>query len=284
MNYQHLFYFRTVAVLGGITPAAQQLRLTPPTLSGQVRTLEEAFGVSLFERTARGMVLTDAGRIALRYANQIFSLGAELEKAVQTQRGQRVRVGVETSIVAATARPLLARLAGSATRVVCTFGSHHELITALKALELDLVLTTAPSPEALAADVVSELVAETEVAFFASVEMAAALRTDFPRSLDGASFIAMPRSALRESLERWLASVGARLAMNIEIGDASVAAALAADGVGIIAAPLSASVELRKRYDLASIGVAEGVVAQIHAVGSQNAIDELAHAVKSECA
>ncbi|MBX3207335.1 MAG: LysR family transcriptional regulator [Labilithrix sp.] len=284
MNYQHLLYFRTVAVLGGVTAAAQRLRLTPPTLSAQIRTLEEAMGVPLFDRSARGMTLTDSGRVALRYADRIFALGAELEQALRGNSTRVVRVGVESSIVAATVRPLISRLAGSndGERVVCTFGSHEELLASLRALDLDLVLTRAPVSESTGADIGSRLVVETEVAFFADVETAEALRPGFPASLQGASFVAPPKTALRESIERWLARVGVRLATNIELGDASLAAALAADRVGIIAAPLSAEVELQKRYDLAIIGVADGVRSQIHAVGSTQTLEDLLPALLAE--
>ncbi|MDF2692121.1 MAG: Transcriptional regulator, LysR family protein [Labilithrix sp.] len=282
MNYQHLFYFRTVAVLGGITAAAQQLRLTPPTLSAQIRTLEESVGVQLFDRSARGMSLTDAGRVALRYADRIFALGAELEHVLRGDQAERVvRVGVEASIMTATVRPLLSRLAaGSAEvaseRLVCSFGPHEQLFTALRALDLDVVLTGAPLSDPTVPELASRLVLETEVAFFADTATADALRAGFPSSLDGASFIAPPKaSSLRESLERWLGRMGVALVTNVELGDASLASALAADGVGIIAAPLSAGVELTKRYGLALVGVADGVRAQLYAVGMTEKLDDV---------
>ncbi|HVH45460.1 MAG TPA: LysR family transcriptional regulator [Labilithrix sp.] len=277
MNYQHLLYFRTVAALGGITPAAQRLRLTPPTLSAQIRSLEDAFGVPLFERSARGMSLTDEGKIAASYAERIFTLGAELERTLRVGPARVVRLGVEASIVASTVRPLIGRLAGSASgdRVVCTFGSHDALVQALKALELDVVLTRAPLSEDTVPDLVSRLVLETAVGFFANAEITKALRSRFPASLQDVSFIAPPRSSLSTSIERWLARAGVRLATNIELGDASIAAALAADGVGIVAAPLSAEVELSKRYELELIGVADGVRAHIYAVGSIQKLDPL---------
>mgnify|MGYP002403079071 CR=1 FL=1 len=276
MNYQHLLYFRTVAVLGSVTAAAQRLRLTPPTLSAQIRTLEDSLGVSLFDRSARGMLLTDAGQLALRYADRIFSLGAELEQALRGSRDRVVRVGVETSMVAASVRPLLARLAGTTggSRVVCTFGAHDELIASLRALGLDLVLTRAP-PADDAPGLESRLVMETEVAFFGNATAATALRASFPGSLAGASWVAPPKTPLRESIERWLARVGVTLAANIELADASLAAALAADGVGIVTAPLSAQTELAKRYDLEVIGIAGDVRARIHAVGAREALDGL---------
>ncbi len=284
MNYQHLFYFRTVAVLGGITAAAQRLRLTPPTLSAQIRTLEEAMGVLLFDRSARGMKLTEAGQFALRYAERIFALGAELEQGLRGERERVVRVGVESSFVAATVRPLLARLAGATDgeRVVCSFGSHDELLASLRGHDLDVVLTRTPTSESTNTDIGSRLVVETEVAFFANVATAERLRPGFPESLHGASFIAPPRSSLRESLERCLARAGVQLATNIELGDMSLAAALAADGIGIVAAPLSAEVELRKRYDLAMIGIADGVRAQVYAVGSARTLEDLLPALLAE--
>lgn len=271
MNYQHLLYFRTVAIAGGISAAAQRLRLTPPTLSAQIRTLEESFGVPLFERTARGMSLTDHGRIALRYADRIFALGAELEAAIREGSTRRTRVGVETSIVASTVRPLLAKLAGASDveRVVCTFGAHDELMTALKALELDVVFTTTPVDDS--DGVVARRIAETEVAFFANEAMTAKLKPGFPASLQGAAFVAPAQTALREAVERRLAQSGIRLVPTVEIADASLAAALAADGVGIVVAPLSAATELARRYDLALVGIAEGVRARIHAATPRDA-------------
>jgi LysR family transcriptional regulator, transcriptional activator of nhaA len=285
VNYQHLYYFRTVAALGGITAAAQQLRLTPPTLSTQIRTLEESVGAQLFDRSARGMTLTDAGRVALRYADRIFALGAELEHVLRGDRARVIRVGVESSIVTATVRPLLSRLAGSAEseRLVCTFGAHDHLFTSLRALELDVVLTGAPLADPAVPDLDSRLVLETEVAFFASASVADKLRPGFPASLNGASFIAPPKaSSLRESIERWLGRVGVALETNVELGDASLASALAADGVGIVAAPRVAEIELTKRYGLAVVGVAEGVRAQLYAVGSTRTLDELLPALLDE--
>jgi LysR family transcriptional activator of nhaA len=275
LNYQHLFYFKTVAAVGGITAAAERLRLTPPTLSAQIRALEDALGVTLFERTARGMTLTEHGQIALRYADRIFALGSELEEALRPDRTRIVRVGVESSIVAATVRPLLARLAraNENERVVCTFGTHAALLGSLGARDLDIVLTEA---HVTASNVVSKLVAETEVAFFANIATAEALRPGFPGSLHGKSFVAPPKNAsFREAIEGWLAGVGVRLSVNIEIEDASLAAALATDGVGLVAAPLSAELELRKRYDLALVGVLSDVHAKLYAVGAASTLDRL---------
>lgn len=282
MNYQHLLYFRAVAVAGGITSAARRLRLTPPTLSAQVRVLEEALGTTLFERNARGMTLTDSGHVVLRYADRIFALGDEMKQALHERTSQALRVGVELSSFPATVRPLLVALAGGETgerseRVVCSFGTHDELLSGLKSLDLDVVLASVGL--AHAPDLASRLVSETAVAFFGNNAAVMALRQGFPQSLQGASFVAPPRSLLRNAVERWLEQKNVRLSPNVELGDASLAASLAADGVGLIVAPVSAGAELHKRYELSMLGVVDGVCACIHATALSVRLEHLVPAL-----
>src|SRR3989344_2207258 len=83
LNYHHLYYFRTIAQEGGIARAAAKLRLGQPTLSSQLKRLEDAIGRPLFERRNRQMVLTETGRAALDYANEIFQLGEEMIEVLQ---------------------------------------------------------------------------------------------------------------------------------------------------------------------------------------------------------
>ncbi len=97
INYKQLHHFWTVARAGGIVRAAERSGLAPQTLSGQIATLESALGVSLFKRQGRGLALTDTGRVALDYAEEIFRLGDELEEAIRSRASGRTapfRVGV----------------------------------------------------------------------------------------------------------------------------------------------------------------------------------------------
>ncbi|HEX9189669.1 MAG TPA: LysR family transcriptional regulator, partial [Vicinamibacteria bacterium] len=97
LNYHHLLYFWAVAREGGVTRASEHLRLAQPTISGQLKALEEALGEKLFERTGRRLVLTDVGRVVFRYADEIFSLGRELQDTLKdrpTGRPVRFNVGV----------------------------------------------------------------------------------------------------------------------------------------------------------------------------------------------
>src|SRR5512144_1595762 len=93
LNYHHLFYFWTMARAGSIARASEELRLSQPTISNQLKTLEASLGVKLLERQGRRLVLTDVGRTALRYADEIFRTGRELQLAVKGQApGDRLRL------------------------------------------------------------------------------------------------------------------------------------------------------------------------------------------------
>ena len=97
INCKHLHYFWAVAREGGVARASERLHLTPQTISGQLSLLEEYLGVDLFSRVGRNLELSDTGRMVLSYADEIFSLGGELEEVIHQLpegRPQLFRVGV----------------------------------------------------------------------------------------------------------------------------------------------------------------------------------------------
>ena len=110
LNYHHLFYFWTVCQEGSISKAAERLRLAQPTISGQIKTLEEALGESLFRREGRGLALTDVGAVALRYAEDIFAMGKEMQDVIKsrpTGRPIRFAVGIAGTVPKLLARQLI---------------------------------------------------------------------------------------------------------------------------------------------------------------------------------
>jgi LysR family transcriptional activator of nhaA len=86
MNFKHLYYFWVTARIGGENRAGQHLHVTPQTLSVQIKLLQERLGCQLLERNGRNVRLTDAGRIAAGYAEQIFTLGQQMEEALRASR------------------------------------------------------------------------------------------------------------------------------------------------------------------------------------------------------
>src|SRR6185436_10193881 len=117
LNHHHLFHFWTVVREGGVTRASEKLNVSQPTISGQIRELEEALGEKLLARSGRNVVLTDIGRTVYRYADEILGLGRELMAAV---KGRPVRPG---------------RLAVGVTNVVPKLVAYQMLEPALRLLE-----------------------------------------------------------------------------------------------------------------------------------------------------
>src|SRR5512143_1499920 len=95
LNYHHLLYFWTVAREGSIARATQRLHLTQPTISGQIKQLEDSLGERLFVRQGRRLVLTDTGQVVYRYAEEIFGLGQELQDVLAGRpTGRPIRLQV----------------------------------------------------------------------------------------------------------------------------------------------------------------------------------------------
>ena len=149
MNLHHLRLFRAVAAEGSLTGAARRLNLSQSALSTQIKSLEASLGHDLFERRGRGLVLTEAGRIALDHADAIFRTAEDLAAVMkETGRARRaVRVGalatLSRNFQIAFLRPLVGR---RDVEVVLRSGSQAELLRELDALALDVVLTNLAPP------------------------------------------------------------------------------------------------------------------------------------------
>lgn len=148
LNYHHLKYFRAVALEGSLTRAAERLHVSQSALSIQLKQLEARFGHALFERRGRGLVLTEAGHIALEHAEAIFRTGDELVALLKSgHHGRRevLRIGAVSTLSRnfqqELVRPLLSR---PELELVLRSGSLGELLAMLDAHALDLILSNLP--------------------------------------------------------------------------------------------------------------------------------------------
>src|SRR5262245_43889953 len=238
LNYHHLLYFWLVAREGGLAPAGKILRLAHPTLSGQIRALEESLGEKLFERAGRRLVLTDVGRVAYRYADEIFNLGMELQDVVRgrpTGRPLRLDVGiadvVPKLVVAAMVEPAL-HLA-SPVRLVCHEDNQDRLLARLSLHELDVILADAPVPAGAPVRAYNHLLGECGVTWFAA-RRHAGRRRGFPGSLDGAPVVLpLEGTTLRRSLGQWFDGVGVRPHIVAELEDSALLMRFGAEGLGL---------------------------------------------------
>jgi len=272
LNYQHLLYFWVVAREGGLVPAGKVLHLSHPTLSAQIRALEDRLGEKLFSRTGRKLVLTDTGRVAFRYADEIFGLGNELVEAVQgraTGTAARLTVGVVDVLPKVVVRRLLEPALGlpQPVRLVCREGSFDRLLADLSRHALDLVLADSPVPSGSAVKAYNHLLGECGVSLFATAALARAHGADFPRSLDGAPFLLPAESlSLRRSLNLWFARHGIRPHVVAEFEDSALLKAFGANGLGVFPAPAAVVLEVASAYGAEHLGRVDGVVERFYAI------------------
>jgi len=272
LNYHHLLYFWTVVKHGGVSAAAKKLRVAQPTVSGQLRALEQSLGGKLLERRGRGIVPTELGALVFRYADEMFAIGAELSDALRgrpTARPQRLAVGIADNMPKLVAwRILEPALRGPApVQLVCAEDKPERLLADLAAHEHDLVLADAPANALSPVRAFSHLLGESSVSIFAASKEAARLRPGFPRSLDGARlFVPVESAALRRSLTHWLDAEGLRPQIAAEFQDSALLAEFGRTGDGAFPAPTVVEDELRRRYGVVTVGRLAGVEERFYAI------------------
>ena len=279
LNYHHLLYFWVVAKEGSIVAAGKELRLAHPTISGQIHRLEETLGEKLFARRGRSLVLTEAGRLAFRYADEIFSLGREFVDVLKGRgsgRPLRLVVGVADVLPPSLVRQFLepAFRLGQAVHVVCRADkSVDEFIAELALHKVDVVIADGPIGSATPVRAFSHLLGECGTSFFASGRLADSIRRGFPSSLDGVPFL-LPGapSAVRRALEQWFDSEGIRPQIVAECDDSALAKEFGKKGMGVFAAPTVIEAKVRQDYRVRVLGRTDAVRQEFYAISVERKI------------
>jgi len=261
MNLKHLRYFWAAAHAGSVAAAANQLHLTPQTVSAQIKLLEDDLGTALFKPAGRGLELTETGRVALSYADEIFALGHEMvsslrANAVSEQAMTAFRIGVSVAIPKSLTHRLLASLkrAERPIRLVCREGTIDSLLGELALHRLEMVLADRPMPAGLAIRGHSRKLGESAVAFFAAPELTQR-HAPFPACLNGAPLLLPgPNAAVRGEIDRWLGE--SRLYPRVvgEFDDSALMKVFAQAGEGYFPAPAIISDEICARYGVSEVG------------------------------
>ncbi len=260
INYKHLHYFVSVARSGGVIRAAERLHLTPQTLSGQITQFEERLGVALFRRVGRRLELTETGKLALSYAEEIFQTGAELEDLLKNGAEERFitfRVGIADVVPKFIAHRLLAPVLElpEAVRLVCQEDRLERLLADLAIHRLDMVLADRPMPPGTEIKGYSHPLGESGVAFMAAPALAARLTGDFPDCLDGAPLLLPGRdSALHGTLPRWLERIGKRVRIVGEFDDSALMKVFGEASAGVFPTPAASVPDVTAHYQVVKLG------------------------------
>ena len=207
LNYHHLYYFWAVARNGTIAEACKELGLQQPTISAQLRQLERSLGEKLFERKGRGLALTDAGRVAFEYADEIFTVGREFMNVIKqhpTGRPLRLQVGLSDAVPKLVAcqilKPVLESQSEDGVHLIVREGKTAALVESLSTHRVDVVIADEPAPPGTLVKAYSHRLGESGVGFFASGPLARKLMKDFPNSLNHApAILPAPETALRRA-------------------------------------------------------------------------------------
>src|SRR5580704_7451235 len=275
LNYHHLLYFWAVAKEGSLRRASEILHVSQPSISAQLKQLEESLGAPLFTRTTWRLVLTDTGQTVLEYAEDIFSLGRELLTAVRQQPGQgplRLQVGVADSVPKIIVRQHLTPVfdLGRPVSVICREGSLEELIAQLAGYKLDVVLADEPSTSALRVKTFNQRVSTSNIVLCATPALAKRLIKDFPGSLHGApAILPVSEMALRRQLEQWFDSHRVSPQIVAEVEDTALLTDLGAQGLGFVPVYSAVLDEIARTTRFRKIGIANGLKMEVFVITAQ---------------
>jgi len=278
LNYKHLHYFWVVAHEGSMTRAAERLGVAVQTISGQLSLLERNLGKALFVSQGRGLALSDAGRLALGYADQIFELGEALEEAVRTADSGnvlRLRAGISDGIPKLLAYQLLESVLAMPedVRLICSEGGFEPLLAELALHHIDLVLTDRPAPTGGNLKVFSTQLGDFAAGLFGSAALVERYARGYPASLDDAPlFLPTRQNALRGRIDRWIEGVGVRPRIVGEFQDSALLTTFGRAGLGFFPAPLALAGQVASQLDAVPLGEMAGVSEQIYAISNERRI------------
>jgi len=279
MNFKHLYYFWVTARAGGIMRAGEQLHTTPQTLSGQIKLLEDWLGRKLFRKNGRQLELTEHGRLALGYADQIFSLGQDLERSLRQLRGAQkrldFRVGVADSVSKSVAYRLLepALAMQQPVKLLASEGKFDDLLAALALHRLDLVIADEPMPMRVSVKAFNHPLGRSAMSFFAAPALLPRLGGAFPACLDGVPMLVPGASAsVRQQLEGWFARQQIAPVVVGEFDDAALMKAFGREGQGVFMAPTVLEEETCAQFGVQQVGRTDELVEEFYAVSVQRRI------------
>jgi len=290
LNYHHLLYFWTVAREGTISRACRQLRLAQPTISAQIKALEENLGEPLFDRQGRNLVLTPTGHVVFKYADDIFSLGREMMDVLKerpTDKPLDLVIGIADVVPKLIAYHLIEpalRLANP-VKVVCREDRSEQLIAALAINEINLVISDSPLPPSSKVKAFNHLLGESGISFFAKPTLAKKYLKNFPACLDKAPLL-LPteNTSQRRSLDLWFDNHSIRPEIVGEFQDSALLKMFGKSGAGIFPAPTVMESDLVSTDKVVVVGRTDDIRERYYAISVERKLKHPAIVAISQAA
>jgi LysR family transcriptional activator of nhaA len=276
LNYHHLYYFMVIAEEGSVSKAAEKLRLGQPTLSLQLKTLEETLGAKLFERDHKKLTLTEAGQISLKYAHDIFVKGNELLEVLHDYKAP-LKTHVQIGALDSVPKHLIVDVVTEALKrgecsVSILEGKAEELTQELLLHKIDLFISDRLTFDQAALKTYSREICKVPVHVYGHKKYLT-LKNNFPKSLDQAPFI-MPtvHSQLRYQLEQFFLKNHLNINCISETQDTALQKLLGIEGLGLVALPTFALKNFNEKNELHFIGKLPGIYQQFYFVAADRKI------------
>jgi LysR family transcriptional activator of nhaA len=277
INFRHLFFFWNVAKEGSVTRAAERLGLAVQTVSTQLSQLDQQLGTALLKQQGRRLVPTEAGRVALDYADQIFQLEDQLQQALTDVDAGRMRlsVGISDSLPKLVAYRLLemTQHLSKKVKLICMENEFDSLLADLALNKLDVVLTDRAVRATPCLRVFSHLLLESEMQLFGARKLAAKYRRYFPHSLNGAPLLLPTRNnALRGRIDAWFVRHGVRPDVVGEFEDNAMLNTFGRNGMGLFFAPSVLGHDIQEQFGAVHVGDAPELKEQFYAISNERKI------------
>jgi LysR family transcriptional activator of nhaA len=255
--------------------ASEELMISQPTISSQLKDLEASLGHKLFERAGRGRVLTEAGRIAFNYANELFSIGQDLVNALEHQPADRP-LKLAVGVLDLLPKPVVRRVLEPAlklpqpVRLICREDKADRLLADLAARRIDIVISDSPIGAAAYGQGFNHMLGESGLAFFATPDLVKRHRKGFPKSLNGAPIL-LPadHTQVRSSLNLWFDSKRIHPMVVGEFDDSALMFSFGRTGAGIFPAPSAIASDVQRNFGVQLIGKIEDVRERFYAISRE---------------
>ena len=276
-NYKHLYYFWVVAKEGGISRAAEKLGMAVQTVSAQVRELEKSLGYALLKPAGRGLVLTEAGMVAMKQADQIFQLGEALPARVKDAASVpsvRLTVGICDSLPKMVAhRLLLPVIDVKNLKLTCYEGQLDDLLGDLALHRLDVVLSDRPASFNPNIKLYSHALGVTDIAWYGNSKMVKASQRNFPKCLETVPvLLPTAHTAVRDRLDHWFEQRAIKPNIVGEFEDSALLKTFGANGMGVFPAAEWVHADLTAHYAVQRVGACDGVKEHIFAIGTERKV------------
>lgn len=272
VNLKHLYYFWKVASLGGVVKAAEAIHVSPQTLSGQIKLLEDQLGQALFTKAGRSLALTEGGRLALEYAEEIFALGSEMSHVLNNlseKTSRPFRVGVTSTLNKAMVFRLLKPVLSESDdfRLVCQESTLEHLLAELAQRRLDVIISDTPVPSGSTVRATSKKLFESGLVFVAHQQVATKAKSSFPKCLEEIPVLLPGKESwVRGRLDAWLDRQHLQVKAAGEFDDAGLMTAFGWEGLGAFPLPEALLAEQQARGDIQLLGRIDGLALQYVAI------------------